>query len=563
MRAAWDFACPDWETRLRAGRSLVPELPLDLEAASYGVRIFDRLRLPDVPGLPPFGEAGNWLRDIVRCLFGSLDDDGVRRVGEIFALVPKKQSKTTGGAGIMLAVAIANKRPLAEFLLIGPTQEIADLAFSQIAGMIAADPEGYLPKRFKARDHIKTIEDLTNGTVIKIKTFDMRVMTGAKPTGVLIDELHVMSGMSFASRVIGQIRGGLGARAEGFLIFITTQSDTPPAGVFKAELGLARGIRDGRIRGEAARMLPLLYEFSEAVQTDPAKPWANPALWHTVCPNLGRPVTLEWLRGDFAAAREKGEEEIRRWASQHLNIEIGLALQSERWTGADYWESAADPTITLERILETCEVAVASIDGGGDDDLLGLAVIGRERGSQRWLIWNRAWCHPIVLERRKQIAERLRDFERDGDLVICEHETQDLEEVADIVARLRDARILPEKAGVGLDPEGVAAIVDELARRELAGEQLAAVAQGYRLNSAIKGLPRKLRDGTARHAGAPLMAWCVGNAKAEARGNALVITKQAAGSAKIDPLVATFGGVVLMSRNPQAARVPEFQLIFV
>ncbi len=72
-------------------------------------------------------------------------------------------------------------------------------------------------------------------------------------------------------------------------------------------------------------------------------PWQNPELWPMVLPNLDLSITLKRLRSTFAKAKASGQEELRRWASQHLNIEIGLALHNERWRGADYWEKGAEP----------------------------------------------------------------------------------------------------------------------------------------------------------------------------------------------------------------------------
>lgn len=544
-RMTWLTDCPDWAERIKTGRSLIPALPLFEREANRAVAIFEALRLPDVPGQPLLRDAaGDWQRDLVRAVFGSVDPaTGTRHIREFFELVPKKNSKTTKGAAVMVTALLMNRRPRAEFLLIAPTLEIADLAFRQAVGMIEADP--VLCAKFHIQSHIKLITYRPTKAFLKVKSFDPRVVTGSKPSGVLLDELHVIAEASDADRVIGQLRGGLLPNPEAFLITITTQSERPPAGVFRQALSTARKVRDGEL---ALPLLPILYEFPDGID------WRDPANWVLVTPNNGRSISVDRLIPDYEAARAAGEEELRRWASQHLNVEIGLALKTDRWAGADFWESAAEPGLDLESILRRCEVCAVGIDGGGLDDLLAVAVLGREKGrgegNRRWLLWTRAWAHTSVLERRKSETARLRDLEAAGDLEIVEEMEAAFAAVAEIAARVDRAGLLH---AVGLDPMGVGAVIDALAERGIAGDdRVVGVSQGWTLTGSIKTAEVKLASGALVHCGQALMAWAVGNAKVEPRGNAIIITKQAAGTAKIDPLMATFDAVALMSRNPEA-----------
>jgi len=68
-----------------------------------------------------------------------------------------------------------------------------------------------------------------------------------------------------------------------------------------------------------------------------------------------------------------------------------------------------------------------------------------------------------------------------------------------------------------------------------------------------------LADGTHCHGDQRLVSWCVSNAKIKPKGNAIAITKQASGLAKIDPLMAMFNAVALMATNPQPA--PSYQMM--
>lgn len=547
----WDLSCLDWEQRLRDGRSLVPTLPLFADEAAQAIAFYDELKLPDVPGNPRMAEAsGDWFRDIIAALFGSRDPiHNVRYIEEIFGLIAKKNSKTTNGAGLMVVALLMNIRPLAEFMFVGPTQAISDLAFSQAEGMIKLDPE--LDKRFHIKPHLKEITDRVLGAKLKIRTFSLEILTGPRPAGVLLDELHLLGKDPDAVKVIRQLRGGRQATPEGFLVIMTTQSDEPPAGAFRSELLMARAIRDGRIGGT---MLPVLYEFPEAIAKSKTREWEDPQHWPMVLPNLGRSLRLDALMRDFATECEKGEEAKRIWASQHLNIEIGLSLRSDRWVGADYWEAAADKTLTLDELLARSEVVTVGIDGGGLDDLLGVAALGREKVTRRWLLWSHAWAHELALERRKTEAPRWRDFAAAGELTIVATLGADVTEIVDVVERIHLAGLLPDKNAVGLDPVGIGQIVDELAAREIDGERVVGISQGWKLSGAIKTTERGLADGTLVHAALALMDYAVGNAKVEPRGNATTITKQASGTGKIDPLMAAFNAVALMAMNPAAGR---------
>ena len=543
----WTTACPDWERRIVAGESLVPCPPLFPAEAEAALKIFRALKIVDVPGSPTFEEAcREWVFDFVGAVFGAYDaETGRRLINEFLLLISKKNSKSTIAAGIMVTALLRNWRENAEFIIIAPTIKVAKNSADPAMSMVAADPE--LFEILRPIPHLKTIEHRTTGATLKILAADSDVVTGNKATGVLIDELHLFGAKANAEAMLREARGGLTSRKEGFVIALSTQGEDPPAGVFKQWLDRFRNIRDGKLL--APKSLGVLYEFPKAMLE--AKAHLQPENFYVTNPNMGASVDEEFLLDEYEKAQIAGEGSVRGFLSKHLNVEVGMNMGSDRWAGADFWESCGDEAITLEAILTRCEVAVVGIDGGGLDDLLGLTVLGRCRETRRWLIWNRAWAHRIVLERRKEIAPRLLDFEKDGDLRLVDDPAQAVMELADVVMQVEGEGLLAEQ-GIGVDAAGIGEIVDELTGRGIALERIIGISQGWKLNGAIKTAERRLASKTAVHAGRPMMAWCVGNARVVPQGNAVSITKQVSGTAKIDPLMSVFDAVALMATNPEA-----------
>ena len=178
------------------------------------------------------------------------------------------------------------------------------------------------------------------------------------------------------------------------------------------------------------------------------------------------------------------------------------------------------------------------------------------RPVRQWPQWSNARAHTSVLERRKSEASVLRDFEEAGELVIYEEFGQDIADIAHLAQQVWEKGLL---YAVALDPYGVGAIVDALNEVGISGQdQIVGISQGWKLTGAIKTAEHKLADGTLRHSSQKLMSWAVANARVEPKGNAIIITKQASGSAKIDPLMAAFNAIALMSTNPGSTRPSLF-----
>jgi phage terminase large subunit-like protein len=305
------------------------------------------------------------------------------------------------------------------------------------------------------------------GAELKVIAADSETVGGNKAGFVLVDELWLFGKRAGAEAMLREATGGLVVRPEGFVIYLTTHSDEPPAGVFKSKLEYARDVRDGVIADPA--FLPVLYEWPEAMIE--AEAYLDPANFYVTNPNLGRrrrwPGSAGARKG--AARRRRG---LQIFLAKHLNVEIGLRLRRDRWRGADFWEGAGDRTLTLEALLARSEVVVVGGDGGGLDDLTGCASRGARRAPTAGSTGARRGAGPRCSS-AQAIAPLLKDFAKDGDLVICDERADRLDDDGEYGCRRtsRDRRdhrrrweagLVPEKAGIGLDAAMATDLVDAL-----------------------------------------------------------------------------------------------------
>ena len=545
MLPTWTTACPDWALRIVNKESMMPCEPLFPEVADVAERIFKELILVDVMGSPKMGEVTlPWVIEFVRAIFGAYDPEQKKRlIREFFLLISKKNTKSTIAAGIMMVALILNDRMSAELIILAPTKEVADNSFNPIRDFIKADPE--LQEMFNISEHTKTVTHLGTNTTLKVIAAESNAAAGKKATIILIDEVWLFGKRANAESMFREAKGGLASRQEGCVIYLSTMSDETPCGVFKQLLDYARDVRDGiKINPQ---FLPLIYEFPEWMLE--AGEHLKTENFYVTNPNLGASVDLDYLINEFEKVKEADEASLRDFLAKHLNVPIGLNLRANRWAGAEYWLQQARDTITFDQLIEKSELITVGIDGGGLDDLLGFSALGRLKGNSRiWWLWNHAWCNKTAVERRKENAPKYADYKEEGSLTIVDRVGDDIDQLAIKAKKIFDSGKLDK---IGLDPLGLGGLLDGLLDAGIPEEKLVAVPQGLKLMSYILTTERKLAEGNLYHAGQGLMAWCAGNARVVMKGNGMMISKQESGVGKIDPLIATFNAVALMSLAPE------------
>lgn len=562
----WSTACLDWQERIVKRESLVTFDALFPDEAEAALSIFRDLKLVDVPGRPTIDECClPWVFDLPRALFGSYDTQSGRRlIRYIFECVAKKNTKSTIAAGVMVTALLRNWRESGEFYILAPTKEVADNSFFPARDMIRADDK--LLDLLHVQDSQRLITHRTTGAFLKIVAADSETVSGKKTIGLLIDELWLFGQRANAESMIREAEGGLNSRPEGFVIYLSTQSPKPPAGIFEQKLKDFRDIRDGKLVDPQS--LPIIYEFPEEMIK--SKAYENPENWYIPNPNWGKSVDPTFLIGKRAEAVRGGKASVIDWDAKFLNLQAGMSQRADGWAGAEVWDRGVDTSLTLDELLERSEVVTIGLDGGGNDDLLGIGVMGREKKTKRWLGWAHAFISDIGIERRKANIEEYNKFEREGTLTkfsFVDHFAgldltklpegyepplpDDIQYIVDLVVKVRDLGLL---AQVGVDAAGIGGIVDALAKVDITqdAETLDAVRQGIGLMGAYKTLERKLGDRTFLHCGSAMLNWCVGNAQVVLTSTASRIAREEAGFGKIDPLVALFNAAHLMSLNPEA-----------
>ena len=316
-----------------------------------------------------------WQKAALACMFGIVDENGLRQFREIFWVLSRKQGKSLLGSAVGRYIW-CNDGFGARVYCVAPKLDQAEIVYNNVWTMTQLDPEWQEKEALrKERDahkrrlneddptqekHRQTdlIIPATNSTFKKI-AFSAKKSDGFNPSLTILDEVAAWEGVT-GNRQYEVIKSGMGARKEPMMLSISTAgyvSDGPYDELMKRSTAFLLGSSKER------RLLPFIY------QIDDVENWNDINELRKSNPNLGVSVSVDYLLEEIAIA----EQSLSKKAEFMCKYCCIKQNSSQAWLDNQTVEKTVSEPLRLEDFRNT--YAVMGIDLSRTTDLTCAALI--------------------------------------------------------------------------------------------------------------------------------------------------------------------------------------------
>ncbi|WP_181008540.1 terminase large subunit [Sphingomonas montanisoli] len=510
----------------------------DEAAAEAAVAFFpDYCRLTDAEWAGrPFVLATWQAEDIIRPAFGWKRKDGTRRYRRVVVWVPRKNGKTELAAGVSLLGLIGDGEMGGQGYSIATDKNQASIVFDKATTMVGLSEP--------LKDHLTCFKPSIYcpqlNASFKPLSGRPKGKHGLSPSIVVGDEVHEWENDDLYTFV----HQGTGARRQPLEFLISTAGKKSGYGweLWNECQAILAGESEDR------ETLVIVYA------AEPDDDWSDEATWRKANPNLGISPKLDYIRAEYAKAKESPRLE-NKFKNFHLNL---WSEQAVRWLPIDTWDECglADPwaetvqrdgqrRIVNDRWKELEQDLIGRRCFGGLDmssttDLTAWVLVfpPLDEGC-RWI-----WL-PRIFVPEDRIAERVkRDkvaydlWKLSGALITTPGNVTDYAAVKAHV--FRDAENF-NLAAAAIDRWNSTQLTVELADE---GLNVMTFGQGYSSMSApSKELERQVLGRVIDHGGHPLLRWCAGNVAIEQDAAENIKPTKSKSTERIDPIVAGIMGM--------------------
>lgn len=283
-----------------------------------------------------------WQSEIIRDVYGTVDETGKRQYKYAYLEIPKKNGKTELIASLAID-HLLNDAPSGQIYCCAAEREQASLVYIAAKQKIEQDP--YLESVLNVVDSKKEIHNKNTSTFVKVLSAEAYSKHGLNPTVIIFDELHALQKRDLWDTMTF---GSGAARKEQLIWIITTAGDDPDRkSVGWEQHEYARKIRDGEIIDPTWYVK--IYGAPEDADIYDEK------LWYACNPSLGVTIDIDNVRQEaLAATNNPSNEKLFRW----LRLNQWVQLKRVSWLPVVLWDSTEKSWQTAEMRGKKCYVGI-------------------------------------------------------------------------------------------------------------------------------------------------------------------------------------------------------------
>ena len=446
----------------------------DQKKANKAIRFFENFCHHSKGKLAPqLVKLEMWQKALISCIFGLVDENGVRVYREVFVVMGRKNGKSLLASGIAEYMAYADGERGADCYFLAPKLDQADIVFNDFWQSISAEPD--LMKITKKRKMDIYIE--STNTSIKKVPFSEKKSDGFNPHLTVCDEIAAWVGDQ-GIKQYGVMTSALGAREQPIILSITTANYIND-GIYDELFRRATSFLQGNSREK--RLLPFLY------QIDDLDRWNDLSELQKSIPNLGVSVSAGYILEEIA----KAEESLANKAEFLTKMACIKQNSSQAWLNTRDIAKCFGNDLTFEDFRHT--YALGGIDLSLAVDLTA-AVVVIEKNGVSWFAAQFFMPAGKIEEATQRDGLPYRIYAERGLLTVSGENTVDYHDVHNWFRMLEhDYEILPLK--VGYDRYSAAYLVQDM---QADGFDMESVSQGSNLTGVLIDMEGMIKDGKLR-----------------------------------------------------------------
>lgn len=263
----------------------------DQKKANRAIRFFESFCHHSKGALAPqLVKLQLWQKALLACIFGLVDENGLRQFREVFVVMGRKCGKSLLASGIAEYMAYADGERGADVYMLAPKLDQTDIVFGDFWQSVQQEPDlAKMTQKRKSDIYIPS----TNTSIKKI-AFSEKKSDGFNPHLTVCDEVAAWAGEQ-GIRQYSVMTSALGARSQPLILAITT-ANYISEGIYDELFKRSTGFLMGNTREK--RILPFLYLI------DDVEKYNDISELRKSIPNLGVSVSVDYILEEIAKAEE-------------------------------------------------------------------------------------------------------------------------------------------------------------------------------------------------------------------------------------------------------------------